>query len=316
MTDQEFAPRRLDISPAQEGAAERTARQREIGLASVPDERFDAIARKIVQETGALGAMVNFVGGRRMYFAGTAARADIDPGEPAFLADPGREMALDQGYCPHVVKRERALVLKDVCDYPRFVGNPVIDEIGVRSYLGAPLIYDGTVVGTVCAVDPTPHNGPEDAEWGQRGLETIKRMAREAVDEIRLRDQASTLIQAAAGPALVTIGRQLQVLYANAAHEKLFGAVPELGMPAAQVFPGLGTAGVTAAVQQVLHTGTPAVTAPVLLADERRMLFAIVPAQVPGHASVQLTLGVIDAEADHAIALARELSDNLTKLCQ
>ena len=316
MTDRDFAVRRLDISPAQEGAAERAARQRQIGLASVPDERFDAIARKIVAETGLMGAMVNIVGGRRMFFAGAAARTDLEPGEAVFQADPGREMALDHGYCPQVVKRGRALVLRDVCDMPRFVGNPVIDEIGVRAYLGAPLIYNGTVVGTVCAVDPTPHDGPEDAQWGQRSWETIKRMAQEAVDEIGLRDQVSTLLQAMAEPALVTTGRQLQVLYANSAHEHLFGQVSELGVAAAEVFPDLGTVGVTAAVQQVQHSGTPAVTAPVRLADGRHMLFAVVPAQVPGQSSVQLTLGVIDAEPEAAVAAAHELSDTLSRLCK
>jgi len=315
MTDQELAARRMSTSPAQDGAAERAARLREIGLASVPDEQFDAFARQIVERTGVSAAMVNLVG-ERMYFAGSAAR-NLESDEAVFHGDPDREMALDHGYCPHVVARRKALVLDDVYAYPRFAGNPVVDEIGVRAYLGAPLIDDdGTVLGTVCAVDPSPHSGPDHAGWSNRGLETIKQVAQEVLAEIRVRRQVTALIEATTGPVLVTSGQQLEVLYANAAHEHLFGAVRELGVPAAQVFADLAAAGVTAAVHQVLRSGTPAVTAPVRVADERRLLFAVAPAQVPGHRSVQLTLGVIDAESDHAIAIAHELSDNLTQLCQ
>jgi len=315
MTDQELAARRMSTSPADDGGAERAERLREIGLASVPDERFDAFARQIVERTGLQAGMVNLVGGTRMYFAGSAARTNLAPGEATFQADPGREMALDHGFCPHVVARRLALVLDDVYAYPRFSGNRVVDGLGVRAYAGVPLIdEDGTVLGTVCAVDPSSRS--EDAGWANRSLEAIKEVREEVLAEFRLRRQVTALLAATPGPVLVTSGQQLEVLYANTAHEHLFGAVPELGVPAATVFADLAAAGVTAVVHQVLRSGIPAVTAPVPLADERRMLFAVVPAQVPGHRSVQLTLGVIDAGADHAVALAHELSDNLTKLCQ
>ena len=317
MSDEELTDRRMGGSPAQPGAAERAARHRELGLASVPDEQFDAFARKIVESTGALAAMVNLVGDQRMYFAGMAARTDLDPGDPVFHGDPGREMDLDHGFCPHVVARRKALVLDDVYAYPRFAGNPVVDEIGVRSYLGAPLIDDdGTVIGTVCAVDPSPHNGPEHAGWGKQGLDTIKRVADEVLGEIRVRRQVSALVEATPGSVMITSGEGLEVLYANSTHEHFFGPVRELGSRAAEVFPDLAAVGLTAAVRQVLHSDAPVATAPVRLADGRGLLFAVVPAQVPGHHGVQLTLGMVDTAAESALSLARELSDNLAKLCE
>ncbi|HEV2344792.1 MAG TPA: GAF domain-containing protein [Actinocrinis sp.] len=315
MTDQKLTGREVSASPAAEGGAERAARHRELGLASVPDERFDEFARELVERTGAIAAMVDFVGDRRLYFAGLAARTDLEPGDPVLLGDPGREMALDHGFCPHVVARRKALVLDDVYAYPRFAGNPVVDELGVRSYLGAPLIDDdGTVIGTVCAVDPSPKSGPENAGWGKRGLETIKQVADDVLGEIRVRRRASALIEAAPGPVMVTVGENLEVLYANSAHERFFGAVRELGAPAVQVFPGLGAVGLPAAVQQALRFDTPVTTEAVRLADGHELLFAVVPAQVPGHHSAQLTVGVLDAEADTALALAYELSESLAKL--
>lgn len=317
MSEPELTERRVGGSPAAPGAAERAVRHRELGLAAVPDERFDDFARKIVENTGAFAAMVNLVGDRRMYFAGCAARTDLDPGDPTLFADPGREMDLDHGFCPHVVARRKALVLDDVYAYPRFAGNPVVDEIGVRAYLGAPLIDDdGTVLGTVCAVDPSPHSGPEEAGWGKRGLETIKQVADEVLGEIRLRRQISALVEATPGSVMVTSGASLEVLYANSTHEHFFGPVRELGAAAGEVFPDLAAVGLAAAVQQVLHSGTPVATAPVRLADGRGLVFAVVPAKVPGHQSAQLTLGMIDTAAESALGLAHELSDNLAKLCE
>src|SRR5258708_23024645 len=74
-------------------------------------------------------------------------------------------------WCPHVVARKLPMILGDVCAYPRFAGNPVVDQFGIRAYIGAPLIdMTGTVLGTVCVVDvraapvgpgrPGLHQGP------------------------------------------------------------------------------------------------------------------------------------------------------------
>jgi GAF domain-containing protein len=82
-----------------------------------------------------------------------------------------------------VVARRKALALEDVNDYPRFAGNPVVDEFGIRSYLGAPLI-DGTglVLGTVSVADVTPR------PWGRPGLTAIKEHAALLVVELESRD--------------------------------------------------------------------------------------------------------------------------------
>ncbi|MFE9367515.1 GAF domain-containing protein [Streptomyces sp. NPDC006978] len=83
----------------------------------------------------------------------------------------------------YVLVRRKALVLEDVCDYPRFAGDPVVDDMGIRSYLGAPLIdRTGVALGTVCAVDTVPR------AWGRAGLDTIKLPAREFVVQIECRE--------------------------------------------------------------------------------------------------------------------------------
>lgn len=155
------------------------ARLRELGLGDAPVPELDEFARELSQVLGAPYAMVNFIDERRQYFAGL--RTPRDPGVELGAAPvqrlPGRVLDRDHGYCPHVIVRRKALVLEDVRDYPRFAGNPVVDEIGIRSYLGAPLIdRTGMALGTVCVVDQKPR------PWGREGLATIKTMAARLVE--------------------------------------------------------------------------------------------------------------------------------------
>jgi GAF domain-containing protein len=174
------------FTPVDEEAPRRMMRLRELGLGERPLPEFDEFARMLATSTNAPLAMVNFVGDERQYFAGLYAPALVagSPGGVAAPDDPARVMTREQGWCPHVVVRRLPLVLDDVCEYPRFAGNPVVDEIGIRSYIGAPLIdRTGTTLGTVCVVDLEPR------PWGRRGLEFIKARAAEMVDMIHEHEQ-------------------------------------------------------------------------------------------------------------------------------
>ncbi|GAB3970533.1 GAF domain-containing protein [Streptomyces sparsus] len=179
----------LLLTPEDAEAPARVVRLRELGIGDAPVPEFDDFARNLARVTGAPYAMVNFIDEHRQYFAGLytpGAERAVELGPAPATAQPGRVMARDHGYCPHVIVRRKALVLEDVCDYPRFAGNPVVDEIGIRSYLGAPLIdRTGMALGTVCVVDQEPR------PWGRQGLETIKSMAAELVDQIHRREHAS-----------------------------------------------------------------------------------------------------------------------------
>jgi hypothetical protein len=312
-------PAERPIGPAATDAASRAARQRSLGLSTVPDARFDALARKIVELTGAPAAMVNLVGEGRQYFVGLHVNPETAPGAPVFLGDPGREMDMEHGFCVHVVARRKALVLDDIYAYPRFAGNPVVDELGVRSYLGAPLIDDdGTVLGTVCAVDPAVRGNGEHTAWGNRGLEAIKAVADEVVAEIQGRQRISAVTAAAPGPVMVVSLPNLEVLHVNAAHEQLFGPVGELGAVATDAFPALEGVGLLAAIERLGRTGEPSVTSPVRLAapDGTTALFAAVPARMPGQRSVVLTLGMLDADPAQCVAAASDLAGHIAGLSE
>lgn len=171
--------------PVDEEAPRRVARLRELGIGDHPDPEFDDFARMLATSAKAPLAMVNFIDGERQYLAGLygPATAAGGPGVVAAADGPARVMTMEKGWCPHVVVRRLPLVLDDVCDYPRFAGNPVVDEFGIRSYLGAPLIdRTGTTLGTICIVDLEPR------PWGRPGLDFIKAKAAEMVKVIHERE--------------------------------------------------------------------------------------------------------------------------------
>lgn len=174
---------RLLLTPEDKEAPARARRLFQLGLGEHPDPALDVFADHLAELAGTPYAMVNFIGENRQFFAGLHVRqavslARADDTKPEL----GRQMERDHGFCPHVVVRHKALVLEDVRDYPRFAGNPIVDEFGIRSYLGAPLIDStGMALGTVCVVDVEPR------PWGKAGLETIKASAAELVMRLERR---------------------------------------------------------------------------------------------------------------------------------
>lgn len=177
----------LLLVPEDTDAPQRMVRLGEWGIGEAPVPELDAFACELAGTTGTPYAMVNFVGRHRQYFAGLCVPGVTGSPVPAGQAPrppADRSLPRGHGYCPHVIARRKALVLEDVCDYPRFAGNPVVDEIGIRSYLGAPLIdRTGLVLGTVCVVDHEPRR------WGREGLQLIKSAAADLVGLLHRREQ-------------------------------------------------------------------------------------------------------------------------------
>lgn len=183
----ETTDRRLLTAPLDPLVHQRMARLQQLGLGNHPVREFDEFAARLANWARTPLAMVNFIGVDQQYFAGLYAGNSANAGvleaaQTSANASVSRVMARDHGWCPYVVVRRKALVLDDVCAYPRFSGNPVVDEIGIRSYIGAPLIdTTGIALGTICAV------ADHTSEWGRPGLEAIKSMAAELVSLIQRR---------------------------------------------------------------------------------------------------------------------------------
>ncbi|MFJ8545117.1 GAF domain-containing protein [Streptomyces sp. NPDC093586] len=171
---------RLLLTPEDREAPARVRRLRRLGLAERPDPALDTFAAHLAGLVEAPYAMVNFLVEGGQFFAGLRV-PEVPPVRRGDGTSPefGRVQPRDHGFCPHVVARRRALVLEDVRDYPRFAGNAVVDEFGIHSYLGAPLVDStGTVLGTVSVADVRPRT------WGKAGLETVKASAADLVRRI------------------------------------------------------------------------------------------------------------------------------------
>jgi GAF domain-containing protein len=181
-----MTPSRLLLTPEDGDAPARVRRLRHLRLGERPEPEFDAFADRLAGLAAVPYAMVTFVDEHRQFFAGLHQPDDrplTASADPGHAGGPVRHLGRAYGFCPHVVVRRKALVLEDVRDYPRFAANPVVDELGVRSYLGAPLVdRTGIALGTVCAVDVRPR------PWGRAGLETIKALAAELTERIEDRE--------------------------------------------------------------------------------------------------------------------------------
>jgi hypothetical protein len=301
--------------PAPSDAAARVARQRELGMAATADSVFDQVARRAAEATGASAAMVNMVGEDGQYAVGMYGREPAS-GEATFLGDPGRYGTMDYGFCVHVVGRKAALTLDDVFDFSRFRGNPIVDEIGVRSYIGVPLIDDdGTVIGTVCAIDPVPRSEADGTSWGNQGLQVLKAARDEVLAEIGGRKKIIGVLEAVGGTAMIAERPGLGVLYANTLHDQLFGTVQLLGTPAPEAFPHLAPVGILAVIES-LDRGGPAATAPIPLSEPATgtVIFASVPVRVPGHDAAVLTLGLRDSDAATVTSRAAQLAAEVEAL--
>lgn len=178
---------RLPGAPHDPELARRVRRIAELGFGMQPDPEFDEFAAQLARAADAPYAMVNFVGIIQNFvglYTPSSARTDA---LEAALASPNesmsRTMTRDMGYCPHVVVDRKAHVLDDVCEFPRFATNPVVTELNIRAYMGAP-VYDSDgdlILATVCVVSNEP------AGWGRPGLKLIKEAAEHGAELVRRR---------------------------------------------------------------------------------------------------------------------------------
>jgi GAF domain-containing protein len=143
----------------------------QLGLDRI-DPQLDVLATELAAEADAPYAIVNAFNPATglQEFVGLSAH----PGNG--LPQVERSMAPNWGYCPEVARRTTALVLPNVYAKPRFAVNPVVDQLGIRTYAGAPLIHQrpdgsgGDVFGTVCFVGLKVM----DQSTGQASLALIK----------------------------------------------------------------------------------------------------------------------------------------------
>jgi len=150
---------------------------RRLQLLDTPTERaFDRLtelASKILQTPIAL---VSLVDEDRQYF-----KSQVGLGEP-LVSQP--ETPLSHSFCQHVVATNQPLIVDDARNHPLVYDNLAIPDLGVIAYLGMPItIYDGTELGSFCAIDTKPR------QWSDWEIEVMQELAASVITEIELRGE-------------------------------------------------------------------------------------------------------------------------------
>ena len=113
------------------------------------DEPFDRLARLAARILEVPTSLVTIVEEDRQRFPGQT-------GLPEPWAT-RRETPLSYSFCKHVVAAGAPVEIADAREDDRVRNNPAIPEFGIIAYLGMPLASpDGTVLGSVCAMDQRP----------------------------------------------------------------------------------------------------------------------------------------------------------------
>jgi hypothetical protein len=321
----------LTPDQAEHEGEQRRRRLQLLGLnAPEPEAKFDRVARLAGALTQTPLAMINFINDERQMFRGMyVPPAAVDGAEGqdravsfdlGDLPELARDAPMHYGFCPHTVAQGSQLALDDVFDYPRFKGNPIVNEMGLRSYLGTPLVdHTGVILGTVCVGDMRPR------QWSAQNLENMQSLAQTLLSEFQLRDSLLTqqqemfaVFDGAPFPIMLTQGPEHLLRYANAKQGIAFGRVQQLS-PGRQVLPGLDAVGVFSAMDRAFHSGKTATLPEARIASydassPQLFTFACTPVRLAPDAPVSgvLTVAVNVTTASAGDADARQLADDFT----
>lgn len=145
------------LSPTDPHLEQRVARLRELGLdqgdalVSIADPIADDLGRRFGSDL----AIVNLLG-HEQTFVGLAVLGWKMP-------DPGRTMALTDGYCPAVVRHGLPRAYSDVLAAARTALSAPVTAFNIRSYVGVPLMdtHTGLALGTICVLHRRPREQDE-----------------------------------------------------------------------------------------------------------------------------------------------------------
>jgi len=149
------------------------ALRRLVLLDTGPSEPFDRLTRLAARTLHAPISLLTLVDADRQYFKAAF-------GLPQAL-DEIRETPLDYSICQYAVALGGPLVICDATVEHWLDDNPAVTLLGVRSYVGVPLVTSGGhAVGTLCVLDMVQR------EWTDEDLATLDDLAGAVMREIRL----------------------------------------------------------------------------------------------------------------------------------
>ena len=101
-------------------------------------------------------------------------------GFPAEIADQG--CLYGETFCHHAIRSAEPLVLDDTLAHDGYRDVPTVASLGIRAYLGVPVVLDGrSPVGSLCVVDFVPR------QWSDDEVTALRELAASAARELALR---------------------------------------------------------------------------------------------------------------------------------
>ena len=144
-------------------------------LDTPPEASLDQLTRLAAAQLGVPSTFISLVDRERDFY-----KSHFGFGEPLNSV---RQLE-GRTFCHYAISSDQPLVIDDTTRDPLYRSVPTVTTLGVRSYLGVPLVLDdGEIIGSFCAIDFEPR------KWSKQDVDTMIAMAHETLCQIRLRIQ-------------------------------------------------------------------------------------------------------------------------------
>jgi signal transduction histidine kinase len=131
------------------------------------------MTRLAVKFLGVPAAFISLVDERRDFY-----KSAVGFGEPL---QSDRQLT-GRSFCHYAIQSSAPLVVDDAAEHPVYRSIPTVKSLGVRAYVGIPLMMDdGQAIGSFCAIDTKPRH------WTSIEIEALTELAASAKREIELR---------------------------------------------------------------------------------------------------------------------------------
>ena len=139
---------------------------------SPPEAEFDRLTRLAARVLDVPATFIALVERERDFY-----KSQFGFGEPLASV---RQLE-GRTFCHFAISSDGPLAIGDAERDPVYRDVPTVKTLGVRAYLGIPLVIDGQPIGSFCAIDFEPR------EWSELDIEVMTELATSTLRELKLR---------------------------------------------------------------------------------------------------------------------------------
>ena len=150
--------------------AKRLAKLEKLRILDTEQEQlFDTITRGVCRVLSVPISLISLIDESRQWFKSQTGLGS-------------RQTPREHAFCRYALDRQTVLVVNDALEDDRFKDNPLVTGSPfIRFYAGAPIIIDGYVMGTLCAIHREPR------ELSDREAVILENFAKVAADAMVMR---------------------------------------------------------------------------------------------------------------------------------